>query len=83
MRRGARIRASPSLTSSRRAPRDSGRERAWLFALLTREQRIGGGTAVPFSDEDRTLASVCSRIVSVAEVDRRRLAQRNVASIPS
>lgn len=58
--------------------------KAWLLALPgylgpAKTERDRGLV----SEEDRTLASVCSRVVSVAEVGRRRLAQRSVESVTS
>jgi len=83
MRRGARIRASPSLKSSRPVPSRLRSRRRGSLRCGVPPQRNGVGTAVSFSDEDRTLVWVCSRVVSVAEVDRRCLAQKRAESIPS
>jgi hypothetical protein len=64
-RRGARLRASPSLARSRPAPSNSGspgkQARLVMKCVDTRiHARTGKGTAVAFSDDDRTLVG-CAR----------------------
>jgi len=63
--------------------RASGSGRAGAARALLRGAHRERGLRGPVSGEDRTLAPVCSRVVRVAEVDRRRLAQRHAESIPS
>jgi hypothetical protein len=60
MRRGARIRASPSLTSSRPVPERLRSPRCGSLRCGVPPQRNGVGTAVSLSDEDRTLVR-CAR----------------------